>query len=105
MTTNDSNENQAGSFELRRTLNLSEHGGVRAIILCIHAPRRASAGQAWASECSIEGVLPNPRRIYGEDPLDAFLNCVSFCRETLRGFNSENHLVWWLEKGDEGGIP
>jgi len=104
MTTNDSTENQAGSFELRRTLNLIEHGGVRTIILRIRAPRPALAGRAWTSECSIEGILPNPRQIYGEDALDAFLNCISFCRGTLRDFNSENRLVWWLEKSDGGGL-
>ena len=104
MELNDLTATGRSNFELRRSLNLSENGRVRTVTLIIHALRPTSTNDAWTCECAIERIVTKPTRIFGVDALDSFLNCISFCRESLRNFNSEDRLVWWLEKGDEGGI-
>jgi hypothetical protein len=93
-----------GEFKLSRRLSISLNGIVNTATLSICAPRSTPANNAWACECGIEGIIYPPRKIYGEDALDALLNCLSFCRDSLRDFCTEDRLVWWLEQGDEGAI-
>jgi hypothetical protein len=42
--------------------------------------------------------------IYGEDPLDAFENCLVFLRKLITGFEEDGHELWWQEEGDHCGI-
>ena len=59
---------------------------------------------AWICHCYVPVAMKQPRKAYGEDELQAFLSGLEMCRASIRTFFDTTHELWWLERGDGGGI-
>ena len=62
------------------------------------------ATKAWVCWCHIPIVLIQPRKVYGEDALQAIVLAFEMCRGSIQHFCDRGGSVWWLEEGDMGGI-
>src|SRR5262245_35865843 len=59
-----------------------------------------SKATAWSCSWSLAPLHPTPQRIFGEDPLHALTNCLSFLRDLFERYQRSGLTFWWLHEGD-----
>jgi hypothetical protein len=91
--------------DFQRTLTFDDRDGPRPIELLVYAPVPSERIPGrWQCDWSLEVLHPERGWIYGEDPLDAFMQCAHFIGGLLQGFDEDGCHVWWRWKGDGGGL-
>jgi hypothetical protein len=60
--------------------------------------------ECWVCSCSFPLLFSQSTNICGEDPLNAFMNCLAFLRRLIQGHKSLGYEIWWIEEGDDGGL-
>src|SRR5688572_30564230 len=58
----------------------------------------------WACYWSLAYLHPEEGKIFGDDPLDAFFNCLDFLGNLIRGSEKDGLGVWWQYEGDHCGL-
>lgn len=91
-------------FQLRRELNIQDGKTRKKRQLIIGGLSQAARGKPWGCYCSIPGITSSRTIIYGEDELNALINCLIFCTVTLKEYNSGGKRAWWLDPKDLGGL-
>jgi hypothetical protein len=66
--------------------------------------KTADLAACWCCSWSLTQVHPDKADVCGEDPLDALQNCLRLVRSLIQNHKDLGYDVWWLEKGDEGGL-
>lgn len=92
------------NIEIRRKLKMEIGNRLQEAELVIGGLEQKNSDGPWGCHCLITGMMPKKKIIYGEDQIQAVLLALSFCAETLKGFNRDGKNVWWLELGDQGGL-
>lgn len=92
------------NFKIRRKLKMQIGNQVQEAELVIGGLTQKNSDGPWSCDCTITGIIPKKKAIYGEDQLQTLLLALSFCAETLKSFNRDGKQVWWLESGDQGGL-
>jgi hypothetical protein len=95
------------NFEIRRALKFRIKGKVQQGELVIGNPRKVETkgkAQSFACSWSLPPTDPKPRDIYGEDALSALVNCLAFLNAHIQNYSEAGVEIWWLEKGDNGGL-
>ncbi len=88
---------------VRRKLNFRFRGKHRTGFVRIGSIFQKANGM-WACRCQLDFIYDIGGKIYGEDPLHALTNCLSFMRSLIRGSEKDGWKIWWLYKGDHGGF-
>jgi hypothetical protein len=94
-------------FVLERDLNFEIEGKFSQGKLRVGGIERnpAADGDAlWICYWSLDEIHPARGKIYGVDPLDAFLNCTQFLKSLIERHKAIGYRVWWNEVGDDGGL-
>ena len=95
------------SFTMERELQF-EVGGRRSVgKLRIGGIEKTDAGDPdafWSCCWSLDEIHPTKGKIYGIDPLDAFLNCIQFLKLLIERHKESGYRVWWNAEGDDGGL-
>jgi len=60
--------------------------------------------ECWACSWSIAEIHPDISEVMGEDPLDAFLNCIRLIQNLIFLHEEIGWKIWWLVEGDKGGL-
>jgi hypothetical protein len=94
-------------FVLERRLYFSVQGVESQGMLRIGGLKETqgpAGSRCWICLWSLDKIHPHPGRIYGEDALDALVKCLEFLVELLKQHESLGTVIWWLERGDYGGL-
>jgi hypothetical protein len=89
---------------LERMLHCEVDGVNRSVTMALGPVEHDVAANAWICRCHVPVAMTQPRKAYGEDQVQAFLNGVEMCRGSIRAFCDATHELWWLERGNSGGI-
>jgi len=89
---------------LERTLSFVIRGEIVTGKLFVGDLEWAEDKQHWICHWSISHIHPEIGRLYGKDPLDAFVKTLDFLSSLIRGSELDGLQVWWFEKGDHAGL-
>lgn len=82
--------------------------GVESLgLLCIGGIEKCLTEQnnsLWLCYWSLSQIHPEKGKIYGVDPLDAFLNCTQFIICLITEHKEAGYEVWWNVEGDHAGL-
>jgi hypothetical protein len=94
------------TLPFERKLHIRSDGRETMGLLRIGSPDPQVRNGKGFSVCywSFAEIHPEIGKIYGLDPLDAFLNCVDFIRQLIQKHKTIGSTVWWQEEGDDGGL-
>lgn len=96
---------QSTTTPFRRRIRRRLQGKLRSEELVIELPERLEGGPGlatvWRCQWSLSKTSPSRQPVYGEDALDALINCLVFLKTTLLEDGSN---ASWLEPGDEIGL-
>ena len=90
-------------FKIERQLSFRVRGQLKSGKLCIGGLQKDSRSERdspWICFWSLSEIHPETGNIYGEDPLDALLNCVRFLINLIEKHKSNGIEVWWNREGD-----
>jgi|SRR5882762_3672686 len=91
-------------LRLERTLTFVIRSEVRAGSLFVGDLQWAETKNKWVCHWSISHIHPEMGRMYGSDPLDAFIKTLDFLSSLIRGSELDGLQIWWRERGDHAGM-
>ena len=66
--------------------------------------KRGELTACWSWSWSLSELHPQEGDVCGEDPLNALQNCLRLIRLLIQNHKELGYEIWWLQKGDEGGL-
>ena len=90
------------NFTLVRTLVL-EAGGTAQEACLICGPIVCVGERKWACHAEFSPIQDEVN-IYGDDPLAALMNCLSFISQLIVATEDTGVEIYWQSKGDRGGF-
>jgi hypothetical protein len=93
----------AADFQFERPLHFVIAGRHETGHVRIGPIEKMESGK-WACYWSISQVHPEPGRLWGDDPLQAFNRVMHVVGRLLRGSEEDGLVVWWQFEGDHGGF-
>ena len=92
-------------LEFVRHLNFRIGGKLREGKLVIHRIKRMEGdSECWACHWFLTDFSPEDAKTYGDDPLDALLNCVRFISSLIDTEKKRGNAIWWKQEDDRAGL-
>ena len=96
------------SFKIEREVHVRMNGRQSTEKFSIGGLRKkdkeGKLAECWVCSCSFPLLFSQPANICGEDPLNAFMNCIRFLRGLIQNHKTLGYEISWIEKGDDGGL-
>jgi hypothetical protein len=90
---------------IARDLKLRIGGQLRQGRLAIHSIKKLDGeDECWACHWFLTDLSPQDARTFGDDPLDALLNCVRFISSVIDNEMKHGNAIWWKQEDDKAGL-
>ncbi|SRR6266550_3978332 len=95
---------QTIDVRFERELQFMIRGERKTGTLFVGDLRYDSERRRWGCHWSLSFVHPEIGRLFGDDPLDAFVTTLDFVSSLIRGSEQDGLVVWWRYEGDHAGL-